>query len=114
MMSPTCISIKVAVSLNKVADLSKEHSALWTPSFTFSSFFSGFRAVCGLDLFTLRAGTGRWRPNRELIGLHGRSLRKREYKGDPKGNVSTDFFRAERVFSREYKLWVKVVVENFL
>ena len=57
MMSPTCISIKVAVSLNKVADLCKEHSALSTPSFTFSSFFSGFPAVCGLDLFTLPADT---------------------------------------------------------
>ena len=44
MMSPTWTSIKVAVSLNKAADLSKEHSALSTPFFTISCF-SGFRAV---------------------------------------------------------------------
>ena len=44
-MFSACTSIKVAVLLNKIADLSKEHSALSTPFFTFSSFFSGFRAV---------------------------------------------------------------------
>ena len=44
-MFSACTSIKVAISLNKVADLSKEHSALSTPSFTFSFFFSGFRAA---------------------------------------------------------------------
>ena len=44
-MFSACTSIKVAVLLNKVSDLPKEHSALSTSSFTVSFFFSGFRAA---------------------------------------------------------------------
>ena len=44
-MFSACTSIKVAVLLNKIADLPKEHSALSTPYFTFSFFFSGFHAA---------------------------------------------------------------------
>ena len=44
-MFSACTSIKVAVLLNKVADWPKEHSALSTPSFTFSFFSSGFHAA---------------------------------------------------------------------
>ena len=44
-MFSACTSIKVAVLFTKVADLPKEHSALSTPSFTFSFFSSGFRAA---------------------------------------------------------------------
>ena len=98
-----CTSIKVAVLLSKITDLPQEHSLLLTPSFTVGSFLR-LPCCCNWDLFSLPAGPGRWHPNRDLIGLHGCSRPKREY----------GFFRAERVFSQEYKQWVKVVVGNFL
>ena len=44
-MFSACTSIKVAVLLKKIADLPKSISVLSTPFFTFSSFFSGFRAA---------------------------------------------------------------------
>ena len=44
-MFSACTSIKVAVLLNKIADLPKKQSVLSTPFFTFSSFISGFCAA---------------------------------------------------------------------
>ena len=51
-MFSACTSIKVAVSLNKIADLPKEHSLLSAP-------FSQASVLLGRDLFSLLAGPGR-------------------------------------------------------
>ena len=81
-MISACTSIKVAVLLNKVANLPKEHFRPLDPILYFQLLFLRLPCCCDRDLVT-SAGTGRWRPNRDAIGLHGCRCPKREYRGDP-------------------------------
>ena len=58
-MFSACTSIKVAVLLNKVADLPKEHFSPLKPILYFQLLFIRLPCCCDRDLFTLPAGTGR-------------------------------------------------------
>ena len=61
-MFSACTSIKVAVLLNKVADLPKEHFSPLDPILYFQLLFLRLLCCCGRDLFILPAGTGTHAP----------------------------------------------------
>ena len=65
-MFSACTSIKVAVLLNKITDLPKEHSVLSTPSFTIGSFLR-LPCCCGRDLFSLPVGPGNIISNKLML-----------------------------------------------
>ena len=61
-MFSACTSIKVAVLLNKVADLPKEHFSPLDPILYFQLLFLRLLCCCGRDLLILPAGTGTHAP----------------------------------------------------